>query len=145
MSQIDRRLRVCNYELQIAENLTRAGIYVSLPLLDCGADLIVTDKDHKKFIAVQVKGYKKESSIVLTRKAQNNYKDRNFILAFVVESGKGSGTYYISYSEWDRLAVDRKRADGKRYIKLGDKARVEKYRGDRGLKRAFRKLLPAGA
>ncbi len=99
-------------ELYVASLLTHHGFYVYWPLVDRGYDLICTNKDAKKSLAVQVKYQAKGGSLDLRKAHCRRFSGRSVLLAYVVGEGSDAHLWFIPFEEWQQKAEDRKRDDG---------------------------------
>lgn len=133
-------------ELEVAGMLIRNGIYVFWPLVDTGADLLATNRDASRCIPVQVKYRAKGwGALDLTVSDKERFQKPNTVIAFLV----GEDAWFLPFDEWDKKDVDgkhRKRRDNRVYVRIRENAKwLEKFKGEPGIQRAFRQLLPSAA
>ena len=69
-------------ELEVAGLLVANSIYVYLPLIDNGYDLLASNRKGTKFIPVQVKWKKTRSGLTLTKKDIARFTKTSVVLAF---------------------------------------------------------------
>jgi len=138
IATMDSRLKGNMYELKVAAMLSSVGLYPYVPLVDIGADLVVTNRENKKFVPVQVKGRRKESSIVLTNKDDAFFAGKRFVIAYFIDEGPNRGVWFIPHKDWTKLAKSPNRRDDKKYVTIRDNRRkLERFKGRIGLFRAF--------
>ncbi len=99
-------------ELYVASLLTQHGFYVYWPLVNRGYDLICTNRDEKRFLAVQVKYRTKKGSLDLEVTDCRRFAGRSVLLAYIMGEGPDDHVWLIPFDEWQRKAEDRRRGDG---------------------------------
>lgn len=130
-------------ELEVAGMLIRNGIYVFWPLVDTGADLLATNRDASRSIPVQVK-YRASGwgALDLTVSDKQRFKKPNTVIAFLV----GEHAWFLPFDEWSKKHIDKKRRDHRIYVRIRENAKwLAQFKGDGGVRRAFRELLPSAA
>jgi len=128
-------------ELEVATALTRYGLVVYMPLVDIGADLVVSDTSMKKLIPIQVKFQARSPGLVLDRSYVSRFKTTNLVVAFLIGEGSTKGMWIIPIAAFRRRMKDPRRRDGKVYITVSEeRAWLRQFEGDRGAI-ALRKML----
>ena len=124
-------------ELAVAAALTRNGIYVYMPLVDKGADLIATNNSSTLFIPVQVRYRSDTRRLILHRDDASWLVMANAIAAFLVDQAH----WYLPIGEWRARAVDNQRADDKLVVNIADHREwLALHEGDAGIRRVFARL-----
>ncbi|MDY0211738.1 MAG: hypothetical protein RBR06_01885 [Desulfuromonadaceae bacterium] len=121
------------HELEVASELTGAGLVVSLPLVDIGVDLLASRKDFSKTVPVQVKYKEKEQNIFFTGKEIAAYSAKNVYIAYILADSK----WYMPFSVFlDHAEQPASRKDQAGYIVLARKsAELAEYSGEKGFAR----------
>jgi hypothetical protein len=134
-------------ELEVAGMLIRNGIYVFLPLVDTGADLLATNRDASRCIPIQVKYAAKSSSLGLTKADTRRFKKPNTILAFLVgKVGKvdKQRAWFLPFREWEKRSKDTNNRVERIYMPINENADwLTKFQDDAGIRRVFSELLPS--
>ncbi|MEK7152689.1 MAG: hypothetical protein AAB834_01970 [Patescibacteria group bacterium] len=135
-------------ELEVAGLLVANSIYVYLPLIDNGYDLLASNRKGTKFIPVQVKWKKTRSGLTLTKKDIARFTKTSVVLAFGRQNRKEEELaefWFLPFKRWRRKAVDRQRNDEKVYIPIQANMKwLSPYRNDLGVRKAFASLLADG-
>jgi hypothetical protein len=130
-------------ELEVAGVLISHGLYVFFPLVDAGFDLVVTNRAGAHFVPVQVKFRAKDPALGLLKKDRENFEHTDVVIAWVIGLPPNTRVWFIPYQEWKRMATTPKgRRDGLAYITIREnEARLAKFEGETGIRRAHRKRL----
>ncbi len=129
-------------ELEVAGLLIRNGIYVFLPLVDSGADLLVANRAASVVIPVQVK-YRANALNLDLNEATDfpRFGQANTVIAFVIGAIK-QRTWFIPFSDWRSKSVNNKRKDRKVFVPIRKNEEwLKKYEGDEGVRHSFQQLL----
>jgi predicted AAA+ superfamily ATPase len=131
MQKINTTRIGASYEYWLASELLKRGLWVSIPLVDTGVDLLVHNDDYSQTVAIQVKYKKDEKNIFLRGRESDSYEKKNVILAYFLKDAK----YYIPMKEFLRLAVrNENRKDKAVCITVKDhRVELSKFEGDSGL------------
>jgi hypothetical protein len=129
-------------ELEIAGLLIKNGIYVFLPLVDSGADLLASNRDASIVIPVQVKYRGHALNLDLNRKKDfARFETANTVVAFVIGVTE-QRIWFIPFKDWCSKAVDNNRQDGLVFVRIAENEKcLSKYQGDAGVLFAFQQLL----
>ena len=131
-------------ELYVATLLVAEHLHVYFPLVDNGFDLLVTSGDGTKFIPVQVKYKNARTGFSLNRADADQFVKASAVIAFGSGTAEIDNFYFIPAKEWARKAEDRARGDYKLVVYLGsDSEWAEQFKGASGIKKAFKRVLPA--
>ena len=129
-------------ELEVAGRLIRNGIYVFLPLVDSGADLLAANRDASNVVPVQVK-YRSEAANLNLHKKKDlpRFEKSNTVVAFVIGITK-QRFWFISFRDWHSKAVDNHRRDDLVFVPIRENEKwLSKFEGDAGLRFVFKKLF----
>jgi len=129
-------------ELEIAGLLIRNGIYVFLPLVDSGADLLAANREASIVVPVQVKYRADALNLDLNKKRDfARFEKANTVVAFVIGVTE-QRSWFIPFRDWITKAVDNNRQDDLVFVRIGENEEwLSKYEGDAGVLFAFRQLL----
>lgn len=128
-------------ELEVASVLTRHGLVVYVPLVDIGADLVVSNTSMKKLIPIQVKFQARSPGLVLDRSYVSRFETTDLVVAFLIGEGSTNGTWFIPIAAFRDRMKDPGRRDDKVYITVNEeRAWLQQFEGDRGAA-ALRKML----
>ena len=129
-------------ELYIAYLLFEQGLYVYTPLLDSGFDFLVTDKNHKKIVPLQVKYKKERTGFSLLESDVEKFSQARAVIAFGDGDANLENFYFIPADKFTKKASDYKREDKKLVIRFSEEKNwATQFKGEDGLKKAFAEII----
>lgn len=127
-----------SYELHLASQLTKEGVIVSMPMVDIGVDLIVTDQNFSKCLPIQVKSKSQEKNIFLNKKEALSLSEKKPYLVYYLKDE----SYFLPYEIFAKLAIKAShRKDEPTFIKVNDNtAELAAYKDALGLKKLIEEI-----
>lgn len=129
-------------ELEVASALTRNGIYVFLPIVDKGADLVAANCTGTLFVPVQVRFRANGPGLDLKRSDVVRFSAARTVIAFLVGEGQAAKSWYVPILAFRSRAADNDRRDDLLFITINKHRQwLQKFEGDTGIRRTFRRLI----